>query len=297
MSNLSEEVLRYFPKKISNLIIDKIENAEEIRIRQSRPLIIKYSTRTEKLDYIVSVEDILECLQRICEYSLYSYQNQIAQGFITVKGGHRVGISGSCVFDNGRVINIKYINSLNFRIARQIYGAANDVLLELIDGNKIFNSIIISPPGFGKTTILKDIVRQLSSGISIMNFNAVNVGVVDERGELAAMFKGVPQNDLGIQVDILENVSKSIGIKMLVRSMGPQIIVADEIGTSEDIEAINYAFCSGVNGIFTAHGYSYADFIQNPIMDEILNLNVIEKLIFLDKEKGKIREVKYLGGL
>lgn len=121
MSNLSKEVLEYFPKKISNLISDKIEEAEEIRIRQAQNIVVKTSTNTLEINYFVSCNDILEIMQKICEYSIYSYQNQIADGYITVKGGHRIGITGSCVIENGKIINIKYINSLNFRIARQVF--------------------------------------------------------------------------------------------------------------------------------------------------------------------------------
>lgn len=295
MDDLINGVLKYFPKKISNLIMDKIADAEEIRLRQAKPIIIKKSDNYVVIDYIVSTDEIIEALQRICEYSIYSYQNQISQGFITVMGGHRIGITGSCVVENNNVVNIKYINSLNFRIARQVYGAAKNILPEIINGQSIFNTIIISPPGYGKTTILKDIIRNLSSGISNINFNALDIGVVDERGEIAALFKGRCQNDLGIRVDVIENVSKALGMKMLVRTMAPKVVVADEIGSREDIDAINYVFCSGVKGIFTAHGNSFEDFKRNPIMKEILELNVIDKLIFLDKEKSKFKEIIDLG--
>ena len=295
MDNFVDGVLKYFPRKISSLIYDKLVDAEEIRLRQAKPIIIKKSDDYIVIDYSVSSEEIIDCLQRICEYSIYSYQNQISQGFITVMGGHRIGITGSCVFENGNIINIKYVNSLNFRIARQVYGASKNILPEIINGNSVFNTIIVSPPGYGKTTILKDIIRNLSSGMH--EFKALDVGVVDERGEIAALFKGKCQNDLGIRVDVLENVTKSLGIKMLVRTMAPKVVVADEIGCKEDIDAINYAFCSGVKGIFTAHGNSYDEFVKNPIMQEILGLQIIEKLIFLDKEKGKIKESIKIGDI
>ena len=121
MSDFSKEVLEYFPKKISNLISDKIAEAEEIRIRQAQNILVKTSTGILEVNYLISCNDILEIMQKICEYSIYSYQNQIAEGYITVKGGHRIGITGTCVIENGKVTNIKYINSLNFRIARQVF--------------------------------------------------------------------------------------------------------------------------------------------------------------------------------
>ena len=147
----------------------------------------------------------------------------------------------------------------------------------------------------GKTTILRDLIRQLSSGIKDLKFKAINVGVVDERGEIAALYKGKPQNNLGVKVDILENVSKSIGINMLVRSMSPKVIVADEIGGVGDTEAINYAVCSGVKGVFTAHGSSLEELSLNPMMKELIGINIIERIIFLDENrKGNVKSVYYL---
>lgn len=149
--------------------------------------------------------------------------------------------------------------------------------------------------GGGKTTILRDLIRTLSSGIKELKFKAINVGVVDERGELAALYKGQPQNDLGIKVDILENVSKSVGIKMLVRTMSPKVIVVDEIGGKEDVEAINHAICSGVKGIFSAHGNSLEDLYLNPMIKELMNLNIIERIIFLDeKRRGFVKNIYLL---
>ena len=147
----------------------------------------------------------------------------------------------------------------------------------------------------GKTTILRDLVRNLSSGIKEIKFKAINIGVVDERGEIAALYKGKPQNDLGVKVDVLENVSKNIGINMLVRSMSPKVIVVDEIGGIGDTEAINYAVCSGVKGIFTAHGASLEELSLNPMLKELIGINVIERIIFLDEnKKGYEKAVYYL---
>ena len=146
--------------------------------------------------------------------------------------------------------------------------------------------------GFGKTTIIRDIIRQISTGIKEIKFLAINVGVVDERGEIAAMYKGIPQNDIGIKTDVIDNVPKNLGMKMLIRSMAPKVIVADEIGSSEDIEAIKYAICSGAKGLFTAHGANFEDISLNPIIKNLIATNIIERIIFLDEEnKGKIKDV------
>lgn len=291
-------ILKYFPdkieKKIAEEILDKMDRLEEIRLRVQRPIILKFSDGDKIIKYTVTTEEILSCLQMICENSIYTYQNQISEGFITIKGGHRVGIAGSCVIEQGKVININYIYSLNFRIARQVLGSSQKLLKHVLnlEENNVYNTLIIAPPGAGKTTVLRDLIRQISSGIKEMKFKAINVGVVDERGEIAGLYKGIPQNDIGVKTDVMENVHKSIGIRMLIRSMAPKVIVADEIGNKDDIEAINYAVCSGCRGIFTAHGGSMEDIMLNPVLKNLMNQHVFERLIFLDTmQKGNIREV------
>lgn len=194
------------------------------------------------------------------------------------------GLVGNVVVENGKVINLNYIYSLNFRIANEIIGIAKDVMQWIDEKGKIKNTLIISPPGAGKTTLLRDIIRILSEYII--------VGVVDERGEIAAMYKNIPQNNIGMQVDILSNIPKSLGMKMLIRSMAPEVICADEIGTKEDIEAIKYAVTSGVNGIFTAHANSIKDIKQNPILKDLLQQNLIETILILDKNDRK--NIKYV---
>lgn len=213
-------------------------------------------------------------------------------GYITVKGGHRIGISGNTVIKDGQVINISHIYSLNFRIARQVVGCSNNLLTKIINKkeNSIHSCLIISPPGRGKTTILKDLIRSLSLGIEELGFYGVNVGVVDERGEIAAMYKGQVQNDLGSKVDVLDGLAKDIGMKMLIRSMNPKVIVADEIGSKEDVEAIKYAVCSGVKGIFTAHGASIEDVKNNPILKTLILENLIDKIFVIDENREAILE-------
>ncbi len=289
------DILRYFPDNIRVVLGNEINNnlvIEEIRIRNSKPIILKLNNSEKIINYIVQTEDILKILQSICENSIYSYQNQICEGFITIKGGHRIGITGSAVIENNKVKNINYISNLNFRIARQIIGCSNNIIKEIInqEENTIYNTLIVSPPGAGKTTLLRDIIRNLSNGTE--EITGKNIGVVDERGEIAAMYKGIPQNDLGIRTDIIENIKKSVGMKMLIRSMAPEIIVADEIGSKEDVQEINYAVCSGIKGIFTAHGNSLEDLKLNPAIAELIEKNIFERLLFLDKNhKGKVNKI------
>ena len=293
-----ERILKYFPIKLENIlkqeIGEKYNILEEIRIRVGKPIVLKFNNYEKIVRYQVNRDEILNILQSVCENSIYSYQKQIAEGFVTINGGHRVGISGSCVIENEKVININYINSLNFRISRQILGCSNNILKHILnlEENSVYNTLIVSPPGVGKTTLLRDIVRQVSSGIRSLKFKGIDVGIVDERSEIASLYKGVPQNDIGIKSDVIENVSKSIGIRMLVRSMAPKVIVADEIGGFEDIDVINYAMCSGCKGIFSAHGSNFDDIYLNPVLKKLINSHLFETIIFLNPyEKGIPKEV------
>ena len=149
---------------------------------------------------------------------------------------------------------------------------------------------------FGKTTILRDLIRKLSNGIEQINYHGINIGVVDERGEIAAMYRGVPQNDIGIRTDVLDNVTKALGMTMLIRSMSPKVIVADEIGNKDEVEPIMQAVCSGIKGIFTAHGASIEDIKLNPAIRELIDNGVFERIIFLSdkKEKGEIEKIYVL---
>ncbi len=242
-----DDILKYFPTNIYNLLNDTIrqnekiqEDLQEIRIRTNKPIILKLAQADILIEYQVTQQETLQTLERLCNNSIYSYKNQICEGFLTVKGGHRVGITGTAVTENENVVNLKYITSLNFRIAKEIINCSDKILSQIIDteNNNIYNTLIVSPPGKGKTTILRDSIRKISNGIPSINFKGKTCGVVDERGEIAAMYQGVPQNDIGIRTDIIENISKSKGMKMLIRSMAPEVIACDEIGSKEDIDAI-----------------------------------------------------------
>ncbi|MEE0865835.1 MAG: stage III sporulation protein AA [Clostridia bacterium] len=255
-----EEILIYFPSNICNLLKkeineDIIKNLQEIRIRCNRPIILKLKNEDKIIDYIINQCELLQVLEKICNNSIYAYKNQICNGFITVKGGHRIGITGTAVIEGEKVISLKYINGLNFRIAREVLNCSEKIIGQIIDkeNNTIYNTLIVSPPGKGKTTMLRDIIRKISNGISEFNFLGKNCGVIDERGEIAAMYHGIPQNDIGIRTDVIENISKAKGMKMLIRSMTPEIIACDEIGSKEDIEAIKEALlCRSKRNIYNA---------------------------------------------
>ena len=184
---------------------------------------------------------------------------------------------------DGQIINITYVSSLNIRIAKEIIGASEKILPQIIENGQINSTLIVSKPGCGKTTILRDLVRNISN----MGYT---ISMIDERGELAAMYKGIPQNDVGLRTDVLDNVTKSLGMKIAVRTMAPQVIVADEIGSEQDIEAINYGICSGVKGIFTAHGSTMEELNLNNVLNKLYEERIFKKIIFLEK-MGTVQKI------
>lgn len=248
-----EEILRYFPNPIYTLLKNTLiqdrnlqKDLQEIRIRVERAILLKTRQADIIIEYQISTSEILQTLEKLCENSIYAYKNQICEGFLTIRGGHRIGITGTAVIENKKVINLKYITSLNFRIAREVINCSKYLLNEIIDleNNNIYNTLLVSPPGKGKTTMLRDIIRNISNGIPEIHFKGMTCGVVDERGEIAAMYKGAPQNDVGIRTDVIENINKAKGMKMLIRSMAPEVIACDEIGSKEDVQAIRRSYDS-----------------------------------------------------
>lgn len=284
------DVIQYFPSSMYQILYDALESNSqienslyEIRVRVGKPIILRLRQTDIMIQYLVSQKEIIQILEKICDNSIYAYRNQICEGFITIKGGHRIGIAGTAVVENSEVINLKYITSLNFRIAREILNCSDNIIKNILDieNQTIFNTLIVSPPGKGKTTILRDIIRKISNGIEEINFKGKVCGLVDERGEIAATYKGVPQNDVGIRTDVIENIPKAKGVKMLIRSMTPEIIACDEIGSNEDVEAIKESMISGVKGIFTMHGKNIEDVRNNKNVNDLIENKLIERILFI----------------
>lgn len=293
-NKVKEEILNYLPNTVKNeqeMNEELMDMAEEIRIRVGQPMCIRGYNFEKFFTYIIRPEDILKILENFSDNSIYSVQNEINSGFLTIKGGHRVGVVGTCVFENETIKNIKYISSLNIRVAREVKGCSRKILSYIIDNSNFNNTLILSPPGCGKTTIIRDMISQLSNGNEFCI--PYNIGLVDERSEIAAMYKGIPQNDIGKRTDVMNNCYKDVGMKMLIRSMGPQIIATDEIGGTKDEEAIFEAFFSGVKLLLTAHGETIKDVSKNIIDSKIFkNIVILKKL---DKP-GELAKIYMLEG-
>lgn len=282
INRIKKEILRYFPADIRNLIDNSlVEDVCEIRIRINRPIILKTKNKEIIINHVIKKEEIERIFESICGNSVYAFEEELSNGFITISGGHRVGISGKPLYRNNKIYMIKDISGLNFRIAREVIGFADSIIPKIKVNGEFVSTLIISPPGIGKTTLLRDLVRQISD-------SGYNISLIDERSEIASCFQGIPQNDIGIRTDIMDAVYKVDGIKMMVRSMRPDVIATDEIGTDEDAEAIFYAVNCGTKILATAHGNKIEDLYKSKKMKEILECNIFKKIILLSKNEMKI---------
>lgn len=308
-----DELLKIFSLKLrdifSKLRID-FDALQEIRLRINCPLMVNYGNReyfvSENASLVnnpshgvlITKNEIRETMEYISNYSLYAFEEEIRQGFITINGGHRIGITGKTIIQEDAIKGMKHISYINVRLAHQVKGCADVVLPYLVNKKTggIYHTLIISPPKCGKTTLLRDIIRQISDGASCID--GMNVGVVDERSEIGACYMGVPQNDLGIRTDILDCCPKAKGMMMLIRSMSPQVIAVDEIGSREDLEAIDHVISCGCKLIATVHGSTIEDIKSKPILGELLEKKLFERYVILNniKQIGHIEEIHDASG-
>ena len=293
MNTRLADILEYMPKHISSMLEKTFEITEtsiqEIRIRSELPLIVGTLSGSFAVlpdgslspavggAYIVSGADLRRIFQAVCENSVYAYIDDIRQGFITIKGGHRVGFTGRAVVSDNRIENFREISSLNIRIAREVIGAASGIAENVLTAGGVVSTLLVSPPMGGKTTVLRDLARIISD-------NGVKTAVADDRGELAALYKGVPQNNIGVQTDVMENAPKAEAIVMMLRSMSPQMIVTDEISTDEDSKAVLQCFGTGVAVIGSTHGGSIDEAVGRDIIRPLIGANGFRQVIFLHKD-------------
>lgn len=298
------EIVQLFPGRIRELLRTSgldFEHLYEIRMRIHGPLILVYRgqefflgkrgelTASKEAAYLVTPEDIHAVMEAVSQYSMYAYEDEIRQGFLTIQGGHRVGIAGKTIMENERVKGMKYISYINLRISHQIKDCAKCIMPYVTGGNRVYHTLIISPPRCGKTTLLRDLIRQISNGCG--NFPGATVGVVDERSEIGGSYLGIPQNDLGIRTDILDCCPKADGMMMLIRSMSPEVVAVDELGNYEDIHAIEAVIHCGCKLLATVHGSSIDDIKRKPLLQRLINERIFERYILLQSQ-GRAGQVQ-----
>jgi len=301
---VQKQILPFLPESIRSIIgrlpDETVAGMEEIRLRTGRPLMIVGGEGDRMLRpdgsvielpaaaFAVSGDDLQKAVQLISQGSLYALEDELKGGYVTLPGGHRVGLVGKAVNDRGRLKTLRQISGINFRLARAVNGAADVILPHLIEpgGRHIYNTLLVSPPRCGKTTLLRDLIRQLSNGVLSLRLKGYKIGLVDERSEIASCFAGKPQNDVGIRTDVLDGCYKAEGMLLLLRSMSPEIIATDEIGRAEDAAAIEEAVNTGVKVIATAHAADLVELKERPSLKSLWNLNVFRRIIILGRSRG-----------
>lgn len=298
----TETIKNLFPREFHRMLIhlpDIIGGLQEIRLRVNCPCIFivdrveQYPDRNGELSHsreraaVLSKEEIAAVFNHICNYSPYAYESQLRQGYLTVAGGHRVGIFGQVVMEGGRVALIKQVQFLHIRIVHEVRGVAKDILPYLYEGGQFLNTLVISPPGAGKTTMLRDIARMTSDGNRY--HPGMQVCIIDERSEIAGSFMGVPQTHVGIRSDVLDGCPKAIGMLMAVRAMGPQLIVVDELGLDADYEALYCASGCGINLLASIHGNDLTDAVKKHMDQKQVFREIFQRFIILNwkKEHGR----------
>lgn len=296
---MQESVGRLFPQDrrwFWEAVIQAAKEVQEIRLRINRPLIVRtgegefyldeqgrFTDRVERAHQVKEYE-LEQILLHLCQDSPYAFEDELRQGFLTAPGGHRVGVAGQVVLEaDGRIRTLKHIYYMNIRIAHQMFGIGEPVLPYLYVDGQLRNCLIVSPPGCGKTTLLRELVRRISDGNDYGP--GVSVGVVDERSEIAGSYLGQPQNDLGSRTDVLDACPKVQGMMLLLRSMSPRVIAVDELGGKEDVEALRMACACGSRILATVHGKDAADVAYK--FPELAHSHIFDCMVILGRRKGK----------
>lgn len=282
-------------------VIQEYDTIREIRIRRNSPVQIIKENRCfyidEKGDFMrdpgkaVMLEEqaFTELFNHICRHSVYAFEQELCKGYLTVEGGHRIGVVGQTVWDGREIKSLKYFTAFNIRIAHEIKGVADAVLPYLYEGELLKSTLLVSPPGCGKTTLLRDLIRKISNGSR--NHASQMVSLIDERSEIASCYLGTAQNDVGMHTDILDACPKAVGMMLVLRSMSPQVIAVDELGGEEDYAAMQQAFYLGCKMLATVHGTDYETLQSNPFIKKVMIKGGFERLVFLQGKAGEAQKI------
>ena len=279
--NTYEKALGLLPRRLLTECSDiPSSEAEEFRLRAGRrATLLIGGTETPISSVPVDTSDIDSVIERATNASVHTAQSSIAKGFINCSGGIRIGLCGTGIIDKDKVTGMRGISSLAIRIPHEIRGCGQ-AAIDKVKADTVGSVLILSPPGYGKTTFLRECIRQLSD-------SGKRVSVADERGELAAVHRGVPQFDLGKASDIMSDVPKAQAVMMLLRAMNPQIIAMDEVSSPEDVEAAETASGCGVRLIATAHAADKSELYRRPVYRRLLELGVFKNTVVIENLCGR----------
>ena len=256
--------------------------AEEVRLRAGWPMTVLAGGEERPLGGTPVEGEELERLVEIASgASLHAVLDQLRRGYLTIEGGHRVGLCGTAVLREGEVHSLRGLSSANIRVARQVLGASAPVVDGLCPGGRLASTLILAPPGLGKTTLLRDLVRAVSEGEGC---TPLRVSLADERGEVAAMYGGRPQLEVGRRTDVMEGCPKAQGLMLLLRAMNPQVLAVDEITAPEDVRALTAAAGCGVTLLATAHGEGRAGLERRPLYRPLLEEGLFRFLVRIRRE-------------
>ena len=281
------QAARLLPEPIAGRALaleeEEMARAEEFRLRAGQVPAVSFPEGERTLTGLgpVTGEDLEGLVERASRWSLHTVLDQVCRGFVTVEGGHRVGLCGTAVMEGGEIRSLRDLSSASVRIARQIPGAAAPVAAALWEGEQLQDTLILAPPGAGKTTLLRDLIRSLSQGEGHV---PLRVGVADERGELAALYRGRPQMDLGEHTDVVEGCPKAVGMMLLLRGMTPQVLAVDEVTDGADVQAMRQAAGCGVVLLATAHGTDRADLLRRPLYRAMLEEGIFRRLVTICRD-------------
>lgn len=269
------------------------ERAEEVRLRVGRPLSLVLPWGERWLEgKPVTGQDLEQLVELASGASFHAVADQVRRGYLTVAGGHRIGLCGSAVLREGEMQGLRNLSSADLRIARQMPGAARGVLEQLCREGRLESALILAPPGLGKTTLLRDLIRRVSGGEGCQ---PLRVALADERGEVAALYRGVPQLEVGPRTDVMEGCPKAQGLMLLLRAMNPQVLAVDEITAPEDVAALRTAVGCGVTLLATAHGRDREDLERRELYRPLLREGMFQRLVrILRRGDGRQYEVEEL---